>query len=100
MNVVEDSVVEHDARRAPGFGMVGGGVTGRPVFRNGAEVLEGNAANHRPLEQVSGVDLIPLKGRPRDRDRLGPRQRHAGTGSAAGGEGAVPDARAGLATAL
>ena len=68
MNIVGDSVVAHDARHVPGFDMVGGDVTGRAVFRNGAEVLEGCTANDRPLEQVSGVDLVYLKSRPRDRD--------------------------------
>ena len=60
MNVVEDSVVEHDARHIPGLDLVGSDVTGRAVFRNGAEMLEVYTANRRPLEKVFGVDLIYL----------------------------------------
>lgn len=60
MNIVEDSVVEHDARHVPGLDMVGSDVTGRAVFRSGAEMLEVYTANRRPLERVFGVDLIYL----------------------------------------
>ena len=60
VNIVEDSVVEHDARHVPGYELVGSDVTGRAVFKRGAEMLEVYTANRRPLEKVFGVDLIYL----------------------------------------
>ena len=60
VNIVEDSVVEHDARHVPGYELVGSDVTGRAVFRRGTEILEVYTANRRPLEKVFGVDLIYL----------------------------------------
>jgi hypothetical protein len=60
VNIMEDSVVEHDARHVSGYDMVGSDVAGRAVFSNGAEMLEVFTANRRPLEKVFGVDLIYL----------------------------------------
>src|SRR5690606_8627095 len=56
--VLEDAVIEHDARSIPGFDLVDSSLTGRAVFRRGREQLEVITANKRPLEEVLGVDLI------------------------------------------
>jgi hypothetical protein len=58
VNIMEDSVVEHDARTFPDFEMVDSDITGRAVFERGRERLEVFTANRRPLENVFGVDLI------------------------------------------
>lgn len=58
VNIMEDSVVEHDARTFPSFDLVGSDITGRAVFEKGRERLEVFTANRRPLEKVFGVDLI------------------------------------------
>ena len=58
INVVEDGVIEHDARRVPGYDLVGSDMTGRAVFERGTDRLEVYTANRRPLEKVLGVDLI------------------------------------------
>ena len=60
MNVVEDAVIEHDARYVSGYELVGSDFTGRAVFERGQERLEVYTANRRPLEKVFGVDLIYL----------------------------------------
>ena len=60
MNVLEDAVIEHDARSVPGYDLVGSDVTGHAVFEKGSERLEVYTANRRPLEKVFGVDLIYL----------------------------------------
>ena len=60
VNVIEDSVVEHDARIFPGYELAVSDITGRAVFENGSEQLEVFTANRRPLENVFGVDLIYL----------------------------------------
>jgi hypothetical protein len=60
VNIMEDSVVEHDARTFPEFELIGSDVTGRAVFEKGRERLEVFTANRRPLENVFGVDLIYL----------------------------------------
>ena len=60
VNVVEDAVIEHDARYVPGYDLVGSDITGRAVFEKGLEKLEVFTANRRPLERVFGVDLIYL----------------------------------------
>ena len=60
VNIVEDAVVEHDARYVPGYDLVSSDVTGRAVFEKGFEKLEVYTANRRPLENVFGVDLIYL----------------------------------------
>jgi hypothetical protein len=58
--ILEDAVVEHDARSIPGFDLVESHLTGRALFRRDNEILEVITANKRPLEQVFGVDLIYL----------------------------------------
>lgn len=60
INIVEDAVVEHDARHVPSYDLVGSNVTGHAVFERGLERLEVYTANRRPLEKVFGVDLIYL----------------------------------------
>ena len=58
INIIEDSVVEHDARSVTHYDLVGSDVTGRAVFNKGLERLEIFTANRRPLEKIFGVDLI------------------------------------------
>jgi hypothetical protein len=58
--IMEDAVIEHDARNIPGFELIGSDVTGRAVFKRGHEMLEVFTANRRDLEHVFGVDLIYL----------------------------------------
>ena len=60
VNIVEDSVIEHDARYVPGYDLVGSDVTGHAIFERGPERLEVYTANRRSLEKVFGVDLIYL----------------------------------------
>ena len=60
VSVVEDAVIEHDARHVPGYDLAGSDLTGRAVFIRGSERLEVYTANRRPLERVFGVDLIYL----------------------------------------
>lgn len=60
INIMEDSVVEHDARTFPDYELTGSDITGRAVFEKGRERLEVFTANRRPLEKVFGVDLIYL----------------------------------------
>jgi hypothetical protein len=60
VNVMEDSVVEHDARHLPGFDLVESHLTGRAVFTKDDQRLEVFTANRRDLEHVFGVDLIYL----------------------------------------
>ena len=59
-SILEDAVIEHDARVVPGFTLSQADLTGRAVFRNGSEVLEVITANKLPLEEVLGIDLIYL----------------------------------------
>jgi hypothetical protein len=54
----EDAVIEHDARRLPGFEMASSDVTGRATFVSRTGRLEVITANKRPLEELLGVDLI------------------------------------------
>lgn len=56
--IMEDSVIEHDARRVPEFQLVGSDATGRAMFRKGQQTLEVITANRKKLEEVFGVDLI------------------------------------------
>ena len=58
IKILEDAVIEHDARSVAGFTLESSDVTGRAVFRNGHEKLEIITANRRPLEKVFGVDMI------------------------------------------
>ena len=60
VGIMEDSVVEHDARHVPGYDLVESHLTGRAVFIKGNDRLESFTANKRPLERVFGVDLIYL----------------------------------------
>lgn len=56
--IMEDSVVEHDARSVPGYDLIQSDVTGRALFEKGNEQLEVFTANRRELEHCFGVDLI------------------------------------------
>lgn len=56
--IMEDSVIEHDARHTPMYDLVKSDLTGRAIFERGDERLEIITANRRPLERVFGVDLI------------------------------------------
>ena len=58
VNVMEDSVVEHDARSFPNFELTKSDITGRAVFEKDHERLVVYTANRLPLEKVFGVDLI------------------------------------------
>ncbi|MCW8128088.1 hypothetical protein [Microbulbifer halophilus] len=58
VNIMEDSVVEHDARTFPDYELTGSDITGQAIFERGHERLEIFTANRRPLEKVFGVDLI------------------------------------------
>lgn len=60
VNIMEDSVVEHDARYVPQYDLISSDDTGRAVFQKNHERLEVFTANRLPLEQVFGVDLIYL----------------------------------------
>lgn len=60
VNIIEDSVIEHDARHIPGFALMKSDLSGRAVFERGEEQLEVFTANRRPLEKCFGVDLIYL----------------------------------------
>ena len=58
--IIEDAVIEYDARFVPDYSLVDGDATGYAVFKRGSETLEVYTANRRPLERVFGVDLIYL----------------------------------------
>ncbi|SFB31723.1 hypothetical protein [Azotobacter beijerinckii] len=58
--LMEDSVIEHDARTVPGYTLTASDITGRAIFEKGGERLEVFTANRRDLEHVFGVDLIYL----------------------------------------
>lgn len=58
--VMEDSVIEHDARAVPGYTLSASHITGRALFEKGSDQLEVFTANRRGLEHVFGVDLIYL----------------------------------------
>ena len=60
VSIMEDSVVEHDARHLPGYDLVESHLTGRAVFTKNDQRLEVFTANRRDLEHVFGVDLIYL----------------------------------------
>lgn len=60
VGIMEDSVIEHDARHIPGYNLVQSDLTGCAIFKRGNERLEVFTANRRPLEHVFGVDLIYL----------------------------------------
>lgn len=56
--LMEDTVIQHDARIVPGYALVESHVTGRAIFERRGERLEVITANRLPLEHVFGVDLI------------------------------------------
>lgn len=62
VGIMEDSVIEHDARHIPGYEIVESDLTGRAVFesKNGSDRLEVFTANRLSLEHCFGVDLIYL----------------------------------------
>lgn len=60
VRILEDAVIEHDARWLPGWDFVGSDLTGRATFEKRGEKLEVFTANKRPLEKLFGVDLVYL----------------------------------------
>jgi hypothetical protein len=60
LRLMEDSVVEHDARTVPGMRLIKSSMTGFAEFEGGGERLRIYTANKRPLERLFGVDLIYL----------------------------------------
>ena len=58
--IIEDGVIEHNARYVQGFELTASEMTGRAVFTRGNERLEIITANRRQLEHAFGVDLIYL----------------------------------------
>lgn len=56
--IIEDNVIEHDARTFPGYRLESSDLTGRAVFVREHEHLEVFTANRRKLEEAFGVDLI------------------------------------------
>ncbi len=58
VNVLEDSVIDHDATMIPGLSLIEKDLTGRAVFENSREKLVVYTANKKPLEEMLGVDLI------------------------------------------
>ena len=58
--ILEDAVIEHDARVVQGFTLSESDLTGRAIFRRDSEMLEVITANKRPLEEALGIDLIYL----------------------------------------
>jgi hypothetical protein len=66
VRVLEDAVIEHDARSIPGWNLATSDVTGRAIFTlpMGGQ-LAVITANKRPLEELFGVDLIYLNQRRR-----------------------------------
>jgi len=60
VRLLEDAVIEHDARWIPGWSLTDSDLTGKAVFTRRGEQLEVFTANKRPLEKLFGVDLIYL----------------------------------------
>ncbi len=60
IDIMEDSVIEHDARHMVGYNLMQSDLTGHAVFMRDNERLDIFTANRRPLERVFGVDLIYL----------------------------------------
>ena len=58
--VIEDAVIEHDARQLPGYELIGSDQTGRAVFKGVEGDLQIITANRKELEHCLGVDLIYL----------------------------------------
>ncbi|WP_243311665.1 hypothetical protein [Fundidesulfovibrio agrisoli] len=60
VSILEDAVIEHEARFVDGYDLIGSDVTGRAVFLGNDGKLEVYTANRRELEHCLGVDLIYL----------------------------------------
>ncbi|HBV96181.1 MAG: hypothetical protein JL50_06205 [Peptococcaceae bacterium BICA1-7] len=60
VGIMEDSVIEHDARYISDYKLVKSDLTGHAVFKKGDQRLEVYTANRRSLEKALGVDLIYL----------------------------------------
>jgi hypothetical protein len=60
LRLMEDSIIEHDARSVPGMTLVASSLTGYAEFEGGGDRLRIYTANRRPLEKLFGVDLIYL----------------------------------------
>lgn len=60
VRLMEDAVIEHDARWIPGWTLSASDLTGRATFTSFRDQLEVLTANKRPLEKLLGVDLIYL----------------------------------------
>ena len=60
VRLLEDAVIEHDARWMPGWRLADSSLTGRATFEKRGERLDVFTANKRPLEELFGVDLIYL----------------------------------------
>ena len=58
--LMEEAVIEHDARAVHGYTLSASHITGRALFEKGTEKLEVFTANRRDLEHVFGVDLTYL----------------------------------------
>ena len=58
VRLLEDAVIEHDARVLPDYNLIKSDVTGRASFEKNGKRLDVYTANKRPLEKVLGVDLI------------------------------------------
>jgi len=56
--VIEDAVIEHDARRIPGYELVDSDITGSAWFSGPDGELHVITANRKELEHCLGVDLI------------------------------------------
>jgi hypothetical protein len=60
IRLLEDNIVEHDARNIPGMRLITSDVTGYAEFEGGGDRLRVYTANKRPLEALFGVDLLYL----------------------------------------
>lgn len=60
LRIMEDAVIEHDARVVPGYELLSSDISGVATFRKGGQTLEVYTANRRRLEEAFGVDLIYL----------------------------------------
>lgn len=56
--MMEDRVIEHDARSLRGWDLIASDITGVAKFEKGNQELEIITANRGPLEKCFGVDLI------------------------------------------
>ena len=58
VSMIEDRVIEHEARTMPGWELINSAITGVAQFERKGEQLEVITANRGPLETCLGVDLI------------------------------------------